>query len=789
MAADAAQRRASGAARPMTLVRAVYPEDNGTVPVDELRAACCAGELGALPAWVRTQVYKVLLGYVTPDKDSWLATLRRRRAEYVQFLADFCDERPWAVGSARSPDRVLNQIYQDLFRAAGADPTFYDTRAAWPSDARHTRHVLLDRLERINSDFYRAAARDRPYGARFVDRQWHAVLRILFLFAMLNPSVGYIQGMNEVLYVLLRAFFSARDAHIAHASAVEREILGVESTANAEADAFWCFSLLIGSLREVYDFGHADATTFEAIRTLAQPLHEGARAPENGLAAALHRMSTQLAGVDPSLAHVLAQHHLDPRHPYYSLRWLVCLYACEFPWQDVLWIWDVLLAQKREQPGADSSADVRISFLLDVGCAILIHLRRALLELAQVSPDVFQQGMLLLRPHADHSVERVLAIALDLLEKRRRQEALPRTSTGRRSPPPKTRANRNAALQERLAATVHRSLKTPPLRSATWTPGLPAQPSAPGVPPSAKPSALSLEGLPRAAETVASPSAIDDAPHTDPPRTPGKEPPPESHSTPSTPSMASSGRALFRRYTEAIQDSNAAASVSKARTNLAAKALAWRSASGSVAPASAPPVERPAAATDAPQLPIPSVVDSPEDRDAFRVMARPPTGLAPDTTPNSDPARRLVERSPTTSEDDSMCGNTSNSAQLVLPSMRKAAQMGLLRTPPIGDVSDLAAPLSSTETSPKQGAGLTRRIPSGQRTLARRLADERPRRGSRRLSTDETRLLPGFTPVSPQRDAPPRSTDHEPAAAGGHTKEHLDALLHELQTTEWIRDK
>ncbi|WFC93502.1 hypothetical protein MBRA1_000122 [Malassezia brasiliensis] len=782
--ASTAPRPALSAARSPDLAHALYPRAHGIVDLDALRAACTAGELHTHPPWVRTQAYKLLLSYLPPDVSAWATTLHRRRTEYWQFLADLSDEQQTGVYAARSPDRVLDQVYKDLFRAADVDPDFYDAPARWMSDtyAAGARHCLLERLERVNQDFARAAAHDRPPHARFVDRQWHAVLRVLFLYAMLNPSIGYIQGMNEVVYVLLHAFFATRDddLDIGTNTASDRVVLGVENTADAEADAFWCFSLLIGGLREVYDFGQGDATTAQAMRGLADPLHADAQPPDNGLAAALHRMSAQLAQFDPMLAEVLAEHQLDPRLPYYSLRWLVCLYACEFPWPGVLRLWDVLLAQKHDLRTEHGMTNAQIHFLLDIGCALLVSERDAILSLAHTTPDVFQHAIELLQPRAPHDVSRVLALALDILHQRAQQASLPRTAAGRRQPPIGARNHRNASLQQRLAATVQRTLHAPPARAATWTPGMPSQ-RAPNTDTPA-----SHASPPSAAHAPVSAPVGSDAAQRTPTEAPS-HPALASPSSPSAPSIASSGRALFRRYTEALQDSNAAASMSKVRTNLAAKALAWRSGSsssasdGGMTPAS-PPVSAPAAMSDVPQLPIPSVVDSPQDRDAYQVLSHTRVGIPP--TP-STPRRVVLSHSPAASEDDSFNSSASGVTHLSLPSMRKAAQMGLLHTPPSSD-APFGVPLNASETSPSHGAGLTRRIPSGQRVMRRRASD----RASPNGAAGSVRPAPtSRAPRVRTHDmAPAPAADGAADSPGAHATEHLDALLHELQTTDWIRD-
>lgn len=110
--------------------------------------------------------------------------------------------------------------------------------------------------------------------------------------------------------------------------------------------------------------------------------------------------------------------------------------------------------------------------------------------------------------------------------------------------------------------------------------------------------------------------------------------------------------------------------------------------------------------------------------------------------------------------------------------MRAAAKMGLLATPPTSD-SSVVAPLASGDTPPG-AANLSRRIPSGQRRSPRMVSG-----GSRRHRSHDT---------SPRTSDPvpaammPMLGPVEPTPEGGHTAEHLDQLLAELKTNEWVKD-
>lgn len=68
---------------------------------------------------------------------------------------------------------------------------------------------------------------------------WHAMERVLFIYAKLNPGVGggYVQGMNEILAPLYYVFSLDKNE---------------EESVHAEADLFYCFSQIISELRDHY---------------------------------------------------------------------------------------------------------------------------------------------------------------------------------------------------------------------------------------------------------------------------------------------------------------------------------------------------------------------------------------------------------------------------------------------------------------------------------------------------------------------------------------------------------
>jgi hypothetical protein len=63
------------------------------------------------------------------------------------------------------------------------------------------------------------------------------LLRILFIYAKLNPGIMYVQGMNELLAPIYYVFSVDED---------------VEWSAHAEADAFYCFTNIMSHIRDRY---------------------------------------------------------------------------------------------------------------------------------------------------------------------------------------------------------------------------------------------------------------------------------------------------------------------------------------------------------------------------------------------------------------------------------------------------------------------------------------------------------------------------------------------------------
>ena len=70
-----------------------------------------------------------------------------------------------------------------------------------------------------------------------LDYHWEAIQRILFVYAVLNSGVGYIQGMNELMGPLY--YVVANDTND-------------DGRAHAEADTFWLFVQLMSEWKDLF---------------------------------------------------------------------------------------------------------------------------------------------------------------------------------------------------------------------------------------------------------------------------------------------------------------------------------------------------------------------------------------------------------------------------------------------------------------------------------------------------------------------------------------------------------
>jgi len=666
---------------------------------------------------------------------------------------------------------LLVQIFEYIRRLANKNPSLYhhcrelrpDRFQSYVLDSNFASYrpggLLLQRLEEICPEYTISDDLSDIHDGgstrtERVDKRWHIMLRIMYLYAMMNPCTGHIQALVEILYVLLCVVFDSRDSSINGMKYWEATVLGVNSTRASEADTFWCFSLLIGEFRELFDLGGTDLDSNNSLQlyTMA-PVPMPRFAPCTGIAMALRQCSKELRNNDETLWLYLCKNSLDPQTENYSLRWILCLFAADLPLHMVVQIWDVLLTERHVTLVPNSNAVV--DALVDMCCAMLLAVRDQLLNISQhlssdlhgsaKTSDIFLSIQQLLRTYPITNPRPIISLALQARGQRLSSEETglimqdpgatrPNTTRMRAMSDSQTRSTK---LQARLAATVQRGLSTPSQRAISWdyqnisdasaNKGYAAQKGGDKVHMYITNSKGSLTTSDH--EKIPSPSA-------------------------SAPRL-SDARHLLRKYTDAIQESDTVANVSKASTNLAAKALNWRTASPS-----RPGNKASLSNVNIPDLPIPNVLDSLDDRDTSH-----PTIDKQWSSPAYTSQKPIPSDSPSVSEE------ADTSSSLVLPSLESTQNLVYPEERFLSSSSSAATQQVSFQSKPGIGLRRSRPLPSRKDDIfvTKPLPSINMPNSSRHPET------PAFTPIS--------SDPLEPSS-----QDHLEALASDIQTSAWIKE-
>lgn len=128
-----------------------------------------------------------------------------------------------------------------------------------------------------------------------------SLVSILYVYARLHPDIEYVQGMHEIVAVILYALRDNADS--------------------AEADAFWCFCALMKDIKG----------NFTEVAHLRGEIH-----------AAIGTESSLLSKYDPELSAHLARCELEPG--ILVPRWVILFFARDIPLPELLQLWDLLLA-------------------------------------------------------------------------------------------------------------------------------------------------------------------------------------------------------------------------------------------------------------------------------------------------------------------------------------------------------------------------------------------------------------------------------------------------------------
>eukprot|EP00873_Tetraselmis_striata_P022466 jgi/Tetstr1/442730/TSEL_030820.t1 len=174
-----------------------------TVDLEALRKVAWSG----VPPHFRPVTWRLLLGYLPPNKDRREAVLKRKRREYLGMVPEFYGE-----GREQSEEELAmrRQVQLDAPRTAPNEP-FFQQEAIQKS-----------------------------------------LTRILFLWGIRHPASGYVQGINDLVTPFMAVFLSEHYSGSMDSWDVTEH--DNPTLMDIEADCYWCLCRILDSIQDHYTY-------------------------------------------------------------------------------------------------------------------------------------------------------------------------------------------------------------------------------------------------------------------------------------------------------------------------------------------------------------------------------------------------------------------------------------------------------------------------------------------------------------------------------------------------------
>ncbi|KAA8912709.1 rab-GTPase-TBC domain-containing protein [Sphaerosporella brunnea] len=316
--------------------RAVFDGGHDTVEALKRERPCVEG--------LRSVCWRVFLLYADRElvpTAGWIETMRKERRAYEELHLT----------------HVKGLEVEELLEGE-VDPLAED---------ESNPYELYRRAEELRQEIFQDIERCMPENPFFRRPEVQkSLLEILFVYCKLNTDVSYRQGFHELAAVVY---------WVVAADAIEGDsptpvLGGAEDTPEIDGDA---------TMREVLDHRYIDHdafSLFQCVMRSAKQWYElgedmGGRKGDMGNSPIVLKSKyiheTLLMATDPELAEHLKM--LDVLPQVFLIRWIRLLFGREFPFEELLAVWDVLFA---EDPDLH---------LVDLICvAMLLRIRWKLLE-------------------------------------------------------------------------------------------------------------------------------------------------------------------------------------------------------------------------------------------------------------------------------------------------------------------------------------------------------------------------------------------------------------------------
>lgn len=256
-----------------------------TISLSELKDCAWSG----VPHEVRAMTWQILLGYLPTSSERRVATLERKRKEYLDGVRQAFERGSSGIGPSTNASGSIRG------KARGLD------EAIW--------HQISIDVPRTNPhlELYSYEATQR------------SLERILYVWAIRHPASGYVQGINDLVTPFWQVFLAAYMTDSDVESGMDPGQLPKPVLDAVEADSFWCLTKLLDGIQDNYIY--------------AQP----------GIQRQVASLRDLTARIDDKLAK-----HLDSEGVefiQFSFRWMNCLLMREISVKNTIRMWDTYLVR------------------------------------------------------------------------------------------------------------------------------------------------------------------------------------------------------------------------------------------------------------------------------------------------------------------------------------------------------------------------------------------------------------------------------------------------------------
>lgn len=261
-----------------------------SISLSDLRDSAWSG----VPEEVRSITWQVLLGHLPTSSERRVATLERKRKEYLDGVQQVFEKSGSGVLSPLS-GKAKTSFSQG--RSRGLDENVW---------------------HQISIDVPRTSPHIELYGYEATQR---SLERILYLWAIRHPASGYVQGINDLVTPFWQVFLGCYVTDPNIESGMDPGQLPRSVLDAVEADSFWCLTKLLDGIQDNYIF--------------AQP----------GIVRQVSALRDLTTRIDGGLAKHLEKEGIE--FMQFSFRWMNCLLMREVNVKCTIRMWDTYMAEEQ----------------------------------------------------------------------------------------------------------------------------------------------------------------------------------------------------------------------------------------------------------------------------------------------------------------------------------------------------------------------------------------------------------------------------------------------------------